>query len=100
MKISAGKMATGAAIFAAALLAGIPASSHLADRTAAGGVVARDHWASFPVRWALNPSIGSNIQGSRTVANVIQSSFNTWLAAPNASISLLRVADSAKTSAG
>lgn len=85
-----------------ALIAAVPAFSHLADRTAAGGIVARDHWASssFPIQWSLNPSINSNVQGSRSVADVMQSSFNTWTAAPNAALSVVRTGDSGKTTSG
>ena len=85
-----------------ALLAAVPAFSHLANRTAAGGIVARDHWSaqSFPIPWTLNPNVNSNVQGSRSAADVMQSSFNTWMAAPNAALSVGRTADSGKTTTG
>lgn len=43
---------------------------------------------AFAVQWRLNTTTGSNITGSnRTVEQVIQASFATWLAAPNTSLS-------------
>src|SRR5437764_5665839 len=91
-----------AGVFSFALLLALPAFSHLADRTAAGGVIALDHWAtqSFLIQWSLNPSTNSNVQGSRSVADVMQASFNTWMAAPNTSLSASRAADSSQTSSG
>ena len=47
-----------------------------------------DRWnfAGFPVTWNLNPQIGGNIVGSRSVHDVIAASFATWQAAPNAAL--------------
>ncbi|MGZ4789046.1 MAG: matrixin family metalloprotease [Terriglobales bacterium] len=51
---------------------------------------ANDRWNfnSFPVNWNLNPRIGSNIQGSRSVHDVIAASFATWQQAPNAALNV------------
>ena len=86
-----------------ALLA-IPASSHLAEYvrpSTGGGPPQPSRWDFSAVRvtWSLNPRTGANIQGSRTVADVIQSSFNTWTSAPNASLSATRGADSSLNAA-
>jgi hypothetical protein len=87
---------------ATVLIAARPAFSHLADRTAAGGVVARDRWAAQPVRWTLNPQTSANIQDTltRSVGIVIQSSFDTWTSAPDAALSLSRQPDTSQTSFG
>ncbi len=51
----------------------------------------RNHWATtFPIRWNLNPETHSNIKGSRSVTDVIQASFQTWLQAPNTTLSISR----------
>ena len=49
-----------------------------------------DHWDfnSFPVVWNLNPSVGSNITGSRNVHDVIAASFATWKNAPNTALAI------------
>jgi hypothetical protein len=82
------------------LLAAAPALSYLPDFTAPGPKM--DHWdfSAFPVMWNLNPSIGSNISGSRSVADVMQASFNTWTSAPNATLPVTRGPDSAVNSQG
>ncbi len=82
-----------------------PAFPFLAQYTkpvSAGGAPQRDHWdfTAFAVTWSLNPSAGSNVQGDRTVADVMQASFNTWLLAPNAVVVVSRAADSSATAAG
>lgn len=89
------------ALMAAALLAGVPAYSTLPDFTAPGPQM--DHWnfSAFPVTWNLNPTTGSNVTGTRTVAQAMQAAFNTWTGAPNATISVTRGPDSAvSTEAG
>jgi Matrixin len=55
-----------------------------------------DHWdfTSFPVRWNLNPSKGSNITGSRSVHDVIAASFATWLSPPNVALPVQEGANS------
>ncbi len=51
---------------------------------------APDRWnlASFPVVWNLNPKTGANIQGSRSVHDVIAASFATWQQAPNTTLNI------------
>ncbi len=75
-------------LLAAALLAGVPAFSYLPDFTTPGPQM--DHWDfnAFPVTWNLNPSTGSNISGSQTVAQVMQAAFNTWNGAPIAVVTV------------
>ena len=56
-----------------------------------------DHWslAAFSVQWNLNPSTkGAKISGDRTVAEVMQASFNTWTSAPNTDLAITRGTDS------
>lgn len=79
-------------------LAAIPAWPHLVEyvKPSAGGAPQPSRWdpSAFAVTWSLNPQTGSNIQGSRGVADVIQASFNTWKAAPNAAVPIARGANS------
>lgn len=86
------------AVACCALYLATPAHSYLGEIT---GSHAQLKWnfapGGFAVQWQLNPSTGSNISGGRAVANVIQSSFNTWTTAPNASILVTRGADSSNT---
>jgi hypothetical protein len=80
-----------------ALYLATPAHSYLGEVTQSD---AQLKWnfapGSFAVQWSLNPSTGSNITGGRSVADVIQSAFNTWTTAPNASIPVTRGPDSPK----
>ena len=54
------------------------------------GSAASDRWnfSAGPVMWNLNPQSNGNVQGSRSVHDVIAASFATWLAAPNAALSV------------
>ncbi|HUQ50104.1 MAG TPA: matrixin family metalloprotease [Terriglobales bacterium] len=81
------------------LFAGVPAFSYLSNYTSAGSGQFQDKWARAP-QWNMNPARNSNMQGSRSVAEVIQASFNTWMAAPGTAVSAQRGADSTATSAG
>src|SRR5436190_21561709 len=95
---------SAACLLALALALVAPAFSHLPQFTppAGGGTPQPDHWdfSAFPVMWNLNPATNSNITGSRSVADVIQASFNTWLAAPNTTLQVSRCPDIGDTSAG
>jgi predicted Zn-dependent protease len=77
-----------------------PGYSYVPDYTATSGGAQIDHWdtASFPLTWNLNPTTGTNITGSRTVADVITQAFATWQAAPNTSVQIVRGADSSISS--
>jgi hypothetical protein len=90
------------AIIAIILYRPLPASSHQNDLTASSAGPQPDHWAAsaMPVQWNLNPARGGNIQGARSVADVIQASFNTWTGAPNTALSAARGPDSTQTAAG
>jgi len=72
-----------------------PAFAWLPELTGTGSP-APDRWNfnSFPVTWNLNPKTGNNVQGSRSVHDLIAASFATWQAAPNAA---LNVAEGATT---
>jgi hypothetical protein len=65
-----------------------PAISHLASYSKSNtGAPVRDHWPlGFAIVWNLNPKTGKNIQGSRSLAEVIDASFSTWLQAPNTAL--------------
>ncbi len=82
----------------------IPAWPHLAQyvRPSNGGPPQPARWdlSAFPVTWSLNPQVGSNVQGSRSVADVVQAAFNTWTGAPNTALSVARADDTNLTAAG
>jgi hypothetical protein len=82
---------------AAALFYAAPARSYLAG-LAAPNQPTRWNFKAFPVQWNLNPATGTNITGQRTVAEVIQASFNTWTGAPNAFLAVTRGPDTNVTS--
>ena len=77
------------ALAAFLLLAIAPAFAWLPELTGSGSPVA-DRWSmnSFAVTWDLNASTGNNVQGSRTVHDVIAASFATWQQAPNTELSV------------
>jgi hypothetical protein len=91
-----------AVIIAMVLYPPLPAFSHLNDLTASSNGPQPDRWPAnaLPVTWNINPAHGGNIQGSRTVADVIQASFNTWMAAPNTTVSATRGPDSSDAAPG
>jgi hypothetical protein len=77
------------------------ASSHLNDYTKAGGSPQQDHWPQGrPIVWNINATHGGNISGARPVEDIIAAAFNTWASAPNASLNVVRGADTSKTSSG
>ncbi len=90
---------TACVVVLATLVMVRPASSHLTNYTSGAGGVFPDRWASPPV-WKLNPTRNANIQGSRTVADVMQASFAAWANAPGSAAAAARGADSASTSTG
>ena len=57
---------------ATAIVLVTPGYSYLPNYTASGSGPQMDRWdfAAFPVTWNLNPAIGSNITGSRSVAEL------------------------------
>lgn len=83
----------------AGLLLPRPAGSYITNYTGVGGSAYPDKWAGTPV-WNLNPARNANIAGGRDVADVMQSSFNTWASAPGSAASSSRGADSSATAAG
>ena len=96
---------TLAALGFVAILLAIPAASWLPQYVApasGGGAPQPARWdfSAFQVQWNLNPSAGSNVTGSRPVADVITASFATWTSAPNTALSISRGPDSSATSGG
>ena len=78
------------------LLAGTPGFSYLPDFTSPGPQP--DHWdfTAFAVTWNLNRATPQGkVSGSRPVADVMQTSFNTWMTAPNTALAISRGPDSA-----
>jgi len=72
----------------ALLIATAPAFAWLPEVTGTGSP-AMDRWNfSSAVTWNLNPRTGTNIQGSRSVHDVIAASFATWQQAPNAALNV------------
>ena len=64
----------------------------------AGAQPFRWDFSNGPVKWNLNPQAGSNISGNRAVGEVIAASFATWVAAPNAVVSIQQGPNSSSTS--
>jgi len=87
------------AVAAVALVSAPSATSYVSNYTSTGSTAFPDKWASTP-RWNLNPARNANISGSRDVAEVIQSAFGAWAAAPGSAADATRAADSSATSAG
>jgi hypothetical protein len=85
---------------AIALLVARPAFSFLPDYTAPGPQT--DHWdfTAFPVTWQINPTTGGSVTGSTSVTQVIQASFATWQAAPNAALQVSQGPNTTSTSPG
>ena len=75
-----------------------PAKSYLVQHLPGNGTVNRARWdfSAFPVQWSINPT-ASNVTGGAQIQDVIATSFATWIAAPNTSISVSRAADSQTT---
>ncbi|HET7184411.1 MAG TPA: matrixin family metalloprotease [Terriglobales bacterium] len=80
------------------LLAGTPGYSYLPDFTAPGPQMDRWDFTAFPVTWNLDPAEGGNVTGSNSVASVMQTAFDTWTSAPNATLPVARGPDSSVTS--
>ena len=86
-------------LLAGAMILALPAFSYLPELTGTGSPQ-NNRWSfsAFQVQWNLNSSTtGAKIFGTRTVQQVIQASFATWIAAPNASIQLTQGANSPVT---
>jgi predicted Zn-dependent protease len=71
------------------IVASAPAFAWIPELTGSGNPsIDRWNFNGFTVSWNLNPKTGGNIQGSRSVHDVIAASFATWQQAPNASVSV------------
>jgi len=80
----------------AILLIARPASSYLHQVQGNPSAPAMIRWdfTAFPVQWSLNPDTSSaKISGDRDPADVIATSFQTWLTAPNVALSVARASD-------
>jgi hypothetical protein len=91
------------AVTTVVLLCALPSSSYLPDYTKPEGrPAARSHWefGAFEVTWRLNPRTRENVNGERSVEEVVQASFNTWTEAPNTALSVMRGDNTDATSAG
>jgi hypothetical protein len=79
-----------------------PAFSYVPLLTRANGTANADRWdfSSFPVSFTINTSAGDNIKGSRSAADVLVASFQTWQTAPNTAITISRGPDSSQTTHG
>jgi matrixin/carboxypeptidase family protein len=86
-------------LLASAVILALPAFSYLPELTGTGSPQ-NNHWdfSAFQVQWNLNTTTtGAKIVGTRTVQQVIQASFATWIAAPNASLQVTQGANSTVT---
>jgi hypothetical protein len=53
--------------------------------------------SAFPLPWQLNPTEGTNVSGSQSLAAVAQASFQSWLGVSTAKISFAQGANTAST---
>src|SRR5437660_1147288 len=83
------------ALIAAALFAPKSAKSYLTQYSSNNGTISRSRWdfSQFPVQWNLNPVAASNVSGAPPAQEVVASSFATWMAAPNTTLSVTRGGD-------
>lgn len=72
------------ALFATAFILVVPAHSYLPMGTGSGATFTDSTWAQPPA-WVINPTVsGANIAGTPAdVTNIMQSSFATWMGAPD-----------------
>jgi hypothetical protein len=80
----------------------LPAFSYLPMYTrTTSGTAQPDHWdlAAFPLTYSVNPSLGSNFTGGGDPILIVSSSFNTWISAPNTTLTISRGPDTAVQSA-
>jgi len=77
----------------------ITAGGHCADGSTTGPCVDKWSFTAFAVKWNLNPNRGGNISGGRTLEQVMQASFATWLAAPNTALTITEGPTSSLTAA-
>jgi hypothetical protein len=86
------------AIIGMALLLAAPAFSYLHELSGSSATPVRDHWnfSAGAVQWQVNTQTQSNIANTnqRSVEQVMQDSFQTWISAPNAA---LNITEGAKT---
>ena len=66
-----------------------PMTAYIPQSTVIDGTVTVMKWSTsaFPITWQMNPTIGSNISGSREQAAVFRDSFQEWADITTASIS-------------
>lgn len=89
-------------LVAAAVVLVTPGYSYLPNYTTSNSGPMMDHWdfSAFPVQWNLNPAAGSNITGTRAVADVMNAAFASWQSAPNTALQVSRGADSSVSAEG
>ena len=75
----------------------IPVHAYITQRRLLNDAIVQTRWLSFPVTWRLVPTQGARITGTRTQAQVAQTSFNTWEAITTATIDFTRGADTEAT---
>src|SRR5688572_12350122 len=51
------------------------------------GVITAQKWASMPITWQMNPTVGANVTGTRELAELLRESFAAWQAVGTAQIS-------------
>jgi hypothetical protein len=71
----------------------VPSSGYITQKKLLGNAILQIKWPSFPVTWALVPTQGSLITGSRSLSTVADTSFATWDAITTATIAFARGAD-------
>jgi hypothetical protein len=71
----------------------LPSSAYITQKKLLGNAVLQIKWQTFPITWALVPTQGSLITGSRTLSTVADASFAAWDAITTATIGFTRGAN-------
>ena len=73
----------------AVFLVASPITAYIPQSTDIDGTLTATKWStsSFPITWQMNPTVGSNITGSKEQAAVFRDSFQEWADITTASIS-------------
>ena len=71
------------------LVAATPMSAYIPQTNLIDGSVTAVKWATgaFPITWQMNPTVGSNVTGSREQAVVFRDSFQQWMEVSTALVS-------------
>lgn len=70
-----------------------PAIAYIPQAMDVDGTIATLRWSSssgFPIEWRMNPTVGSNVSGTREQLDVFAESFQEWADIPTAAITFVQ----------